>query len=482
MDASSDSMTIGVLADAAGVNVETIRFYQRKRLLSEPKRPLGGIRRYGRDELARVHFIKAAQRLGFSLDEIGELLRLDDGTHCTAARRIAEHKLHDVRAKLSDLQRIESTLVGLVTRCGSAGGSVKCPLIASLRRDWSRPQLDAPWHRCSKQEHQHALSTVQPGLAPKLQYPMTAWTWLLPTLAFSLLVGGVALGLNAFFAVVCAAALIGAVVAAVHHAEVVAHRVGEPYGTLVLAVAVTVIEASLILSMMLAGSAEAAALPRDTIYAAVMIICNGVVGACILVGGLAHREQTFRAEGSNAGLAALITLATISLVLPEFTTTTPRGTYSNSQLAFTAVGSAVLWAVFVFIQTVRHRDYFLPAAAASSTDLHAEPPTSRMAWMSFGLLLVSLLAVVGLAKLLSPSMERLIAEAGAPEAVLGIAIAMLVPDAGDVGGCARGAGQPSADQHEPCRWLGGGEHRAHHPGGGRGRHCIRPAAGPGSAG
>ena len=255
---------------------------------------------------------------------------------------------------------------------------------------------------------------------------MTAWTWLAPTLALLLLVGGLVLGLNTLFAVVCAAGLIGAVVAAVHHAEVVAHRVGEPFGTLVLAVAVTVIEASLILSMMLAAGNEIAVLPRDTIYAAVMIICNGVVGACILMGSLAHREQAFRVEGSGAGLAALITLATISLVLPDFTTTTPSGTYSSSQLAFTAVSSGALWAVFVFIQTVRHRDYFLPIADASNADAHADPPTGRMAWTSFGLLLVSLLSVVGLAKLLSPSLENLVVAAGAPKAVLGLAIAMLV--------------------------------------------------------
>lgn len=135
MDACCDSMTIGVLAAAAGVNVETIRFYQRRRLLGEPNRPLGGIRRYGRNELARLHFIKAAQRLGFSLDEIGELLRLDDGAHCTAARRIAEHKLHDVRQKLADLRRIESALAELVERCRSTGGSIKCPLIGSLHPD-----------------------------------------------------------------------------------------------------------------------------------------------------------------------------------------------------------------------------------------------------------------------------------------------------------------------------------------------------------
>jgi Ca2+:H+ antiporter len=255
---------------------------------------------------------------------------------------------------------------------------------------------------------------------------MAAWTWLIPALSFALLIGGLVAGVGSLFAIVCAAALIGAVIAAVHHAEVVAHRVGEPFGTLVLAVAVTVIEVSLILSIMLAGGPDAAALPRDTIYAAVMIICNGVVGLCVLVGGLAHREQSFRVEGSSAALAALIALSTFSLVLPVFTTTTPSGTYSNAQLAFAAITSLALWAVYVFIQTVRHRDYFLPAADASSPDAHAKPPTNREAWASFGLLLVSLVSVVGLAKILSPLIEQVVEKAGAPKAVIGIVIAMLV--------------------------------------------------------
>jgi len=229
---------------------------------------------------------------------------------------------------------------------------------------------------------------------------MAAWTWLIPALSVALLAGGLAAGVGPLLSIVCAAALVGSVIAAVHHAEVVAHRVGEPFGTLILAVAVTIIEVALILSIMLAGGADAAALPRDTIYAAIMIICNGVVGLGILVGGLVHHEQSFRVEGSSAGLAALIALSAFSLVLPAFTTTTSGGTYSTAQLAFAAFTSAALWAVYVFTQTVRHRDYFLPPVDASSPDAHAVPPTDREAWMSFALLVVSLVSVVGLAKLL----------------------------------------------------------------------------------
>jgi Ca2+:H+ antiporter len=233
-------------------------------------------------------------------------------------------------------------------------------------------------------------------------------------------------GVGAFLAVLCGVGLIGAVIAAVHHAEVVAHRVGEPFGTLLLAVAVTVIETSLILSMMIAGGDDMVTLPRDTIYAAVMIICNGVVGLCVLAGGLAHHEQSFRVEGAGAGLATLIVMSSLTLVLPVFTTSTPNGTYSTTQLCFVAVTSAALWAIFVFIQTVRHRDYFIPVVAAANLNEHAEPPTSREAWVSLGLLLVCLTTVVGLAKMLSPTIEHVVAVAGAPRAVVGIVIAMLV--------------------------------------------------------
>lgn len=255
---------------------------------------------------------------------------------------------------------------------------------------------------------------------------MPVWTWLAPALSFALLGIASMTGVGPLIATLGAIGLVGAVIAAVHHAEVVAHRVGEPFGTLVLAVAVTVIEASLILSMMFAGGDHMGTLPRDTIYAAVMIICTGVVGLCVLMGGLAHHEQSFRVEGAGAGLAALIVMSALTLVLPVFTTSTPDGTYNTMQLGFVAVASAVLWAIFVFIQTVRHRDYFIPIVGADDLEVHAEPPTTRLAWVSFALLFVSLVAVVGLAKMLSPVIEHGVTVAGAPRAVVGIVIAMLV--------------------------------------------------------
>src|SRR5262245_9801957 len=255
---------------------------------------------------------------------------------------------------------------------------------------------------------------------------MPTWAWAVPVIAVVLLVVALVLGAGIVVTLLCVGALVGAVIASVHHAEVIAHRVGEPFGTLVLAIAVTVIEASLILSMVIAGGAEQARLPRDTIYAALMIILNGVVGICLLVGGLSHGVQSFRVEGSNSGLAALFPMATLSLVLPTFTTTTPSGTYSGGQPAFAAAASIVLWAVFVFVQTVRHRDYFLPETDPGNPEIHAEPPSALQSWLSFVLLLVSLIAVVGLAKVLSPAIERAVVAADAPKTLIGIAIAMLV--------------------------------------------------------
>ena len=249
---------------------------------------------------------------------------------------------------------------------------------------------------------------------------------LLPLVAIGVLASGLALPGQLVALIACVPALLAAVAASVHHAEVIAHKVGEPYGTIVLALAVTVIEAALVLSIMLAGGANAAAVPRDTVYSAVMIICTGVVGVCILLGGLRHSEQSFRIEGTNSGLAALAALSVLVLVMPSLTTSSPGATYTNSQLVFVALSSLALWLVFVFIQTVRHRDYFLPAVAPADESVHAAPPSTGAAWASFVLLLVALVAVVGLAKVLSPSLERLVVHWELPKTVVGILIAMIV--------------------------------------------------------
>ena len=244
----------------------------------------------------------------------------------------------------------------------------------------------------------------------------------LATLGAALFVAG-----SFAFNLISGVALIGAVIASVHHAEVIAHRIGEPFGTLVLALSVTIIEVALIVSMMmLADGAEKATLARDTIYATIMIIANGVIGVCLLVGGIIHREQSHQVEGARPSLSVLVTLATLTLVLPSFTTSALGRSYTTAQLAFDAVASLVLWGVFIFGQTVRHRDYFLPPGHQADEATHATPPGAREAGISFALLLVALVSVVGLAKVLSPSIEAAVASAGAPQVVIGIAIALLV--------------------------------------------------------
>ena len=259
----------------------------------------------------------------------------------------------------------------------------------------------------------------------KIMTGRTAWAIIAPFAACALLaiVWGSPLSLILLTCTVFV--LLITVLVAVHHAEVIALRVGEPFGTLVLALAVTVIEVSLIVSMMLSSGAGASALARDTVFATVMIICNGVIGISLLMGSLRHSTVTFQAQGAMPALAVLATLSTLTLVLPSFTSTTPGPTLSTAQLAFAGVVSLALYAVFIFVQTVRHRDYFMPKDI-SLDDEHAAAPTNFVALSSLGLLFVSLIAVVGLAKVISPSIEAAVAAEGMPHAVVGIAIALMV--------------------------------------------------------
>ena len=254
------------------------------------------------------------------------------------------------------------------------------------------------------------------------------WSMAAPVAGWLLLAGsyfGHGLGLGSLYSVLLVVGLLAGVLAAVHHAEVVAHRVGEPYGTLVLAVAITVIEVALIVSLMLAGGPSTAALARDTVFAAVMIILNGIVGLCLLVGGSRFREQSFGLYGVSASLATLAAIAVLTLVLPNYTTTVPGPVYSPSQLGFIAIISLVLYGTFVLVQAVTHRDYFLPIGASDEEE-HAEPPGARLAVFSGVLLLACLGAVVLLAKSLAPTVERAVASMGAPKAVVGIIIAAVV--------------------------------------------------------
>jgi Ca2+:H+ antiporter len=211
------------------------------------------------------------------------------------------------------------------------------------------------------------------------------------------------------------------VIAAVHHAEVIAHRVGEPFGSLMLAVAVTVIEVGLIVTLMVGDAAGNATLARDTVFAAAMITCNGILGLCLLVGAIRGHVVSFNAEGTASALATVATLAVLTLVLPTFTTGAPGPEFTSAQLAFAAVASVTLYGLFVFVQTIRHRDYFI-----GDVDEHAAPPTDRDALISLALLVAGLIAVVGLAKVESKAIEDAVTGLGAPKSAVGVVIALLV--------------------------------------------------------
>ncbi|WP_239152032.1 calcium:proton antiporter [Virgisporangium aurantiacum] len=255
---------------------------------------------------------------------------------------------------------------------------------------------------------------------------LRSWTTYTPLLAVLLLGAVWGRDLGAVVTTLVALVLAGAILAAVHHAEVVAHRVGEPFGSLVLAVAVTIIEVALIVTLMVSGGKDSSSLARDTVFAAVMITANGIVGLCLLVGAARFGLAVFNAEGTGAALATVATLAALSLVLPTFTTSRPGPEFSAGQLAFAASASLLLYATFVVTQTVRHRDFFLPVGGASDDDEHAAPPSDRQALVSLGLLLLALVGVVGLAKVESPAIESGVAAAGFPHSFVGVVIALLV--------------------------------------------------------
>ncbi|MFN8113531.1 MAG: hypothetical protein U0R51_10065 [Solirubrobacterales bacterium] len=253
------------------------------------------------------------------------------------------------------------------------------------------------------------------------------WTKIVPVLALVVLAATWSGKPPVVILVVAGLFLLGSVLAAVHHAEVVAHRVGEPFGALVLAIAVTVIEVGLIVTLMVSGKGDTSTLARDTVFAAVMITCNGILGLSLLVGALRRRFAEFNAEGTATALATVITLATICLVLPEFTTSRPGPEFTAGQLGFVSVASLALYFLFVFVQTVRHRDYFVPEGDDEILEAHGEEePTAREAISSLALLVVALVAVVGLAKVESPAIEDLVDAIGAPQSAVGVVIALMV--------------------------------------------------------
>ncbi len=260
--------------------------------------------------------------------------------------------------------------------------------------------------------------------------PIPRSAWIFPALAVVLFAGATALGFTftpspagLLFAAVLLIILFGTVFAAVHHAEVIAERIGEPYGTLLLTLSVTVIEVALIATIML-GANPVPTLARDTVFAVVMIVCNGLVGICIMAGGLRYREQDVQVTGSSLYLSVLIVLATITLIMPNYTLTIPGPVYSAAQLGFVSVVTVILYGVFLYTQTILHRNYFINNAADTADDgAHA---SNRMFALSIVLLLVSLLAVVLLAKKFSLVVDAGIALIGAPPAFAGILVALLI--------------------------------------------------------
>ncbi len=259
----------------------------------------------------------------------------------------------------------------------------------------------------------------------KVKFSLPLWTIVAPILA-SLLFFAKSFFPGGGYSFLLAFALIGAVMAAVHHAEVVAHRVGEPFGTLLLAIAITVIEVSLIVTLMLAGGPDTSVLARDTVFAAVMILLTGIIGLCLLVGGFKFKEQLFGQYAVSASLVTLTAITVLTLILPNYTTSVLGPIYSRSQLIFIATVCLVLYGAFVAVQTVRHRDYFLPAQGDSNKEIHAPPPTDKSTIFSLVLLLVCLGAVVLLAKTLAPAIESGVVRLGAPKSLVGVIVALVI--------------------------------------------------------
>jgi Ca2+:H+ antiporter len=264
---------------------------------------------------------------------------------------------------------------------------------------------------------------------------MPWWAWAAPAAAMVLLslnLLGFAHADAPWVLALAALFLGGAVFAAVHHAEVVALKVGEPMGSIILALAVTVIEVALILSIMLTGAVGSETVARDTVYSAAMIVLNGVVGMCLVLGGARHHEQTFQVNGAAATLGVLGVLATLALILPNFTLATAGPLYSRSQLAFIGVVSLVLYGVFLFVQTVRHRDYFMvDTVVPGEVEQPHAVPTKRITQFSAMMLLIALIAVVLLAKQLSYPLKKAVLGAGLPPTFVGVVIAgvVLLPEA-----------------------------------------------------
>lgn len=252
------------------------------------------------------------------------------------------------------------------------------------------------------------------------------WTIIVPCIAW-LLFAGNGFTESMVLRILMAAGLIGAVLSAVHHADTVAHKVGDPFGTLVLAIAITTIETALIISLMKSEGHDIDTLARDTVFAAIMIILTGIMGICLLLGTIRYKVQTFDPQGVNAALSAIIAVAVITMVLPNYTTSVPGPYYSNRQLGFIAIITLIIYGAFVLVQTVINRDDFLDKISDPETvDQKQERPSARTTFISFIFLLVSLVIVVLLAETLAPGIEKWVTSIGAPRSIVGVMISGIV--------------------------------------------------------
>lgn len=231
------------------------------------------------------------------------------------------------------------------------------------------------------------------------------------------------MGQGSIYDIVAGLLLTGSVLSAVHHAEVVAHKVGEPYGTIILALCITIIEVALIISLMIAGGKEAMTLARDTVFAAVMIILNGIIGICILVGGVKYFEQYFARTSATTYLVSIVSILVITLVLPNFTSSVNGPFYNNAQLAFVSIACLVIYGVFLMVQTVRHRSYFV--SVDENADAHYIP-SKKQTTVSFFFLIICLIIVVLMAKGLSGTIEDMVQSVGAPKSLVGVIIAAVI--------------------------------------------------------
>lgn len=249
------------------------------------------------------------------------------------------------------------------------------------------------------------------------------WTTIIPALAWILFFSGLVYNSN-IFQVIASVLLIMSVMSAVHHSEIIAHRVGEPYGTIILAVAITVIEVSIIISLMVSGGQEAVSLARDTVYSATMLILNGIVGLCLFIGGLKHHVQNFSKHSVTIALVSLVSIVVMTLVFPTYTTSLKGPYYSTPQLIFVSFVCLIIYSFFLFAQTTRHREYFLPVS--ENEEKHTVKISNRVLTVSLIFLLISLGIVVLLAKTLSPKIESIVIGYNLPKALVGVIIAAVI--------------------------------------------------------